>query len=534
MPERVASRMPRVQRLVHDALILSSARTPDKAAVIADGKQYSYRELLDSAQRLAATLKKKGVRPGERVLLWLENGWAAAVSIYGVWMAGGVVAVINPQTKPEKFLFIVRDSQATALLGEPRLMEPLVGKIESMDGLRYTGVNGHSSIYENFDQILENSAEPLFETEPVIATDLAALIYTSGSTGEPKGVMHSHQSMVFAATSIIEYLRLSEDERMLCVLPLAFDYGLYQLLMSIQLGATLILEKSFAFPAQVLARLEQEQATVFPGVPTLFASLVDGYRRNGKTFPFVKRVTNTAAALPEGLISELREVFPESLVFSMYGLTECKRATFLEPEELENRPGSVGKAIPGTDAFVLRDDGARAAPGETGILHVRGPHVMLGYWRRPEQTAEMLRPGFWPGERMLCTQDLFRSDAAGYLYFVGRTDDVIKSRGEKVSPVEVERVLCGIDGVRQAAVIGVDDPVLGQAIWAFIEPDQTIEINATRLKAGCTERLEPFMIPKRFELVERLPRTANGKVDKRRLSAEREQMTTGKAASKEV
>ncbi|WP_303905753.1 class I adenylate-forming enzyme family protein [Thiohalomonas denitrificans] len=533
MPERGSTT--RIQRLVHDALVLSSSRAPDKASVIADGVHHSYRELWDSARRLAGALQTHGVQPGDRVLLWLENGWAAAVSIYAVWIAGGVLAVINPQTRPDKFLFIAKDSQATALIGEAKLVEPLSGVLGTVDSsLRYTAVSGESVHFESIEALFEDVAAPLIEPRPVIATDLAALIYTSGSTGEPKGVMHNHQSMVFASTSIIEYLRLSEDDRVLCVLPLAFDYGLYQLLMSVQLGATLILEKSFAFAGQVLARLEKERATVFPGVPTLFASLIDGYRRNGKTFPFVQRVTNTAAALPEGFIAGLQKVFPESLVFSMYGLTECKRATWLDPEQLEKRPGSVGKAIPGTDAFVLRDDGTRAPPGETGILHVRGPHVMLGYWRRPEQTARMLRPGNWPGERMLCTQDLFCSDEHGYLYFVGRSDDVIKSRGEKVSPVEVERVLCGLEGVHQAAVLGMDDPILGQAICAFVEPDGTSEITPAHLKAGCSEKLEPFMVPRHFEIIEQLPRTANGKVDKRHLSAEFAQITGEGAALRKV
>ncbi|SCZ55983.1 class I adenylate-forming enzyme family protein [Thiohalomonas denitrificans] len=530
MPERAGTNTPGIQRLVHDALVLSSSRSPEKVAVIADSVPHSYRELWDSARRLAGTLQSRGVRPGDRVLLWLENGWAAAVSIYAVWIAGGVLAVINPQTKPDKFLFIAKDSQATALIGEAKLVESLGDATTAVASLGYTAVSGESAHFERIENIIDDPASPLIEPQPVIATDLAALIYTSGSTGEPKGVMQNHQSMVFASTSIIEYLRLSKSDRVLCVLPLAFDYGLYQLLMSVQLGATLILERSFVFPGQVLARLEKERATVFPGVPTLFANLIDGYRRNGKTFPFVQRVTNTAAALPEGFIAGLQEVFPKALVFSMYGLTECKRATWLDPEQLSLRPGSVGKAIPGTEAFVLRDDGSRAEPGETGILHVRGPHVMLGYWRRPEQTARMLRPGYWPGERMLCTQDLFRSDEHGFLYFVGRSDDVIKSRGEKVSPVEVERALCRIEGVHQAAVLGVEDPILGQAIWAFVEPDGTNEITSAHLKAGCSERLEPFMVPKRFEIMDQLPRTANGKVDKQHLSAEFAQ-TTGEGAA---
>jgi long-chain acyl-CoA synthetase len=227
---------------------------------------------------------------------------------------------------------------------------------------------------EAFDEVLRGHS-PLATPAPVIPLDLAALIYTSGSTGNPKGVMHTHQSMVFAAESISQYLRLSEVHRILCVLPLAFDYGLYQLLMAIRLGATLVLERSFTYPAQIFNRMHEQQVTVFPGVPTVYAMLLSMHARDRLCFPSVTRVTNTAAALPAAFQQQLREVFPNALIYRMYGLTECKRVSYLEPELADARPESVGRAIPGTEVFLLTPDGAAVPTGEAGILHVRGPHA---------------------------------------------------------------------------------------------------------------------------------------------------------------
>jgi acyl-CoA synthetase (AMP-forming)/AMP-acid ligase II len=343
------------------------------------------------------------------------------------------------------------------------------------------------------------------------------LIYTSGSTGHPKGVMHTHQSMVFATDSLIEYLRLDDSDRILCLLPLAFDYGLYQLLMAITLGATLVLERSFTYPAQIYTRMIETGVTVFPGVPTIYSMIISAHGRAPLQFPDVRRVTNTAAALPDSFVAKLREVFPQALIYKMYGLTECKRVSYLEPERVDEKPGSVGKAIPGTEVYLLDEDGEPAPPGNTGTLYVRGPHVMLGYWNQPELSEFMLKPGQYPGERVLCTHDLFRMDADGFLYFVGRTDDIIKTRGEKVSPVEVEDALHSIPGVREVAVVGIPDDILGQAIRAYIVQEPGASLTSMQVRALSARLLENFMVPKEFVFLDTLPKTTTGKVSKRLL-----------------
>jgi acyl-coenzyme A synthetase/AMP-(fatty) acid ligase len=241
--------------------------------------------------------------------------------------------------------------------------------------------------------------------------------------------------------------------------------------------------------------------------------------RSGLVLPGVERITNTAAALPAELIPRLRRLFPNALIFKMYGLTECKRVSFLEPEELEEHAASVGRAIPGTEAFVLTEDGRRAAPGEVGVLHVRGRHVMRGYWNRPDLTSAMLRPGPVPGERLLCTNDLFRMDDAGYLYFVGRSDEILKVKGEKVSPVEVENVLLAIEGVQEAAVVGIPDELLGQALCAYVRLEAGASPTERDIRRACAARLEPFMVPALVVFVTELPKTPSGKIARKALAA---------------
>ncbi|MBI3776757.1 MAG: AMP-binding protein, partial [Gammaproteobacteria bacterium] len=485
----------RPQRLLHDGLLNSAVRRPDKLAVVVEGKPYTYAQLLESAARLANALHSRGVQRGDRVAIYMDNTWPCVVSIYAVLMAGGVFLVINPQTKGDKLEFILDDSDAKLLITDGHLAPvfvPVLARLPKLAGVICSGQAPADAPVDAFDAVLRDSV-PIIAPAAVIPLDLAALIYTSGSTGNPKGVMQTHQSMVFAAGSLIEYLRLDESQRLFCVLPVAFDYGLYQLLMAVQLGATLVLERSFTYPAQIFARMQEYQVTAFPGVPTIFALLLSAHGRSPLCFPSVTRVTNTAAALPDDFVPRLREVFPNALLFKMYGLTECKRVSYLEPELVDAKPGSVGKAIPGTEIYLLSPGGAAVPPGETGVLHVRGPHVMLGYWKRPDLSAHMLKPGKLPGERVLCTQDFFRTDADGFFYFVGRSDDIIKTRGEKVSPGEVESAVHGIAGIREAAVVGVPDAVLGQAILAYVVVEPGVVLSDKQIRAMCLTRLENYM-----------------------------------------
>lgn len=512
------SGMSRIPFLLQDTLLSAAEAGPERTAIVAGGRRYSYCELREQSLRLARALQELGLRRGDRVIVQLDNSWEAAVAVYGILLAGGVFSLVGSQTKPAKLAFLLDDAQAAVLICEPRVAGGLTaagGRPRSLRSVIVRGAGGKGSL--SLDDLLV-SAEAAPADPGTIPLDLAALIYTSGSTGHPKGVMMTHQSMLFTAESVSRSLRLSAEERILCFLPLSFDYGLYQLLMAVHLGAALVLERSFAYPAHVLARARDEQVTVFPGVPTVFAAILSRERTDELHLESVTRVTNTAAAMPPGFVPRLRRVFPNALLFLMYGLTECKRVSYLEPELVEEKPGSVGRAIPGTEAFVLLPDGRRARPGQAGILHVRGPHVMAGYWRRPDLTREMLREGPLPGQRILCTQDWFATDEDGFLYFLGRSDDIIKTGGEKVSPVEVEDVLYAIEGVREAAVVGEPDELLGQAICAYLVLEPDAELAEQDVKRLCRERLEGFMVPRRVVFVAELPKSEAGKIRRRELA----------------
>ncbi|MGZ4993709.1 MAG: class I adenylate-forming enzyme family protein [Methylobacter sp.] len=508
-------------RLLQDTLLATAARRPDHTALVAGDIRISYREVADYACRLAHALRMRGVRRGDRVAIFMDNTWQCALSIYGVLLAGGVFVVVNVQTKSDKLAFILCDSDARVLLSESNLVRVFGPAAEQLPALQILTA-GNISTLPSDTESLDHALTDMPTTPPPqssISLDLASLIYTSGSTGEPKGVMHSHQSMLFALQSLVEYLRLDDTDRLLCVLPLAFDYGLYQWLMTVYTGSTLVLERSFAYPAQVFNALEAEDVTVFPGVPTIFAMLLAAHERQALSFTKIRRVTNTAAALPANFNARLREIFPNADIYRMYGLTECKRVSYLPPEQIEQKPESVGIAIPGTEVMVLDQAGQPVKPGAVGTLHVRGSHVMLGYWKQPEKTAHMLKSGPLPGERLLCTHDLFTVDEDGYLYFIGRTDDIIKSRGEKISPLEVETALYSIQGIREAAVLGIPDLLLGQAVIAFVSLIEENSLSGGQIKKLCGDKLEAFMVPKQVMILPELPKSANNKTDKKALAA---------------
>lgn len=514
------------QRLLHEGLSLTAQRHPEKTAVIVGNETYTYEQLDDCSSRLAKALHDRGLGKGDRAAIYMENGWACVVSIYGILKAGGVFVIINPQTKREKLLWVLHDCAVKILVTETHLAEnvedvrtpdTLISIVASTGRQDDKPGDKHNKRNIDFDEVI-NESEPLSENHGVIPLDLAALIYTSGSTANPKGVMLTHQSMLFSVLSIIEYLKMTTHDVTLNVLPMSFDYGLYQLLMTVQLGATLILERSFTYHQDILKKMHEHEVTTFPGVPTVFSLMLSVHSKNPLCYPTVKRVTNTAAALNVDSIPRLKEIFPNALIFSMYGLTECKRVSYLEPEMLERKPTSVGKSIPGTETFILDMNGCIAPPGVRGMLHVRGPHVMQGYWNSPEETEKMLVDSVIPGEKMLRTGDWFYCDEEGYLYFDGRSDDIIKCRGEKISPVEIERALCSIPGISEAVVIGVEDEVLGQAVRAYVVEGGGEKLQVRNIKRLLSDKLEGFMIPRDIIITDHLPLNQNRKVCKKDLA----------------
>jgi long-chain acyl-CoA synthetase len=513
--------------LLPEFLEESVARHPDKTALVCDGRRLSYRDVDDRANRLARALAGRGVQRGDRVAIVLENSAEAVIALFAALKADGVFVLLNPTTKAEKLGHILDHCRASALVGHVRRLDTIRAGCRQAPSVRTVFLDGAADAAGPAEvpgaecvalaPVLMGDAPGGRPARRSIDIDLAALVYTSGSTGGPKGVMLTHRNMVAAATSITTYLDNRPDDVILNVLPLAFDYGLYQVLMAFRFGGTVVLERSFAFPHLALQKIPRERVTGFPIVPTISALLLQ--MDLGKyDLSTVRYLTNTGAPLPVEHIRQLRARWPHVHIYSMYGLTECKRVSYLPPDEIDRRPESVGRAMPNTEAYIVDDEGRRVAPGQVGELVIRGGHVMLGYWEAPEETARVLRPGLLPGERVLHSGDLFRADEDGYLYFVGRRDDLIKTRGQRVSPREVEEVLHRLPGVAEAAVVGVPDEVLGTAIKAVVRPVEGAQLDAQAVLRHCAQHLEDHLVPTIVEFRAELPRTETGKVSKRELS----------------
>lgn len=372
--------------LLHHFLESSADRLPHKTALVCDSQRLTYAEVEAQANRLANALQAQGVRRGDRVVLYLPNSSEMAIAIFAVLKVGAVFVPLNPTTKFDKCAYILNNCEARALITTGRqqaLVQQFMDVVPSLKTVVLTAPVPEQSPFLSYDAIQADYSEQ----RPVsvnIDVDLACLIYTSGSTGDPKGVMSDHSNAVFAASSIVQYLGNVESDVVICLLPLSFDYGLYQLLMTFKFGGTLILEKGFTYPAVILNRISEERVTGFPGVPTIFSVLL---KMNLSEFDLssLRYMTNTAAALPASHITEIREKFPTVTLFSMYGLTETKRTLYLPPDQLDHRPGSVGIPIPGTEAWVEDEAGQRLGPNQVGELVVRGRHVMRGYWNALEK-----------------------------------------------------------------------------------------------------------------------------------------------------
>jgi long-chain acyl-CoA synthetase len=507
--------------LVHHLLGETASRTPNRPALICDGRTRTFAEIDAESDQVACELQRSGIARGDRVALIADNTAEAVVSIFGILKAGAVLVPVSPLARPDRLAGLLNDCGARALLSSSRLATAVASASASVPSLKCvvwlemppeSGPRGLG-----LPEILAGPrARP---TAPgLIDHDLFAIIYTSGSTGQPKGVMLTHRNLVNTTAAIATYLGNTPDDVVMCVLPLSHTYGLCQVLVGARVGYTVALERSFAYPFDVVQRMAEYRVTGLPAVPTIFAQLLQLAPLEGLDLSSLRYVTNAAAGLPPAHVRRLQTMFPAVRIFLMYGQTECTRTCYLEPSRVLDKPDSVGKPIPNSDAYVVDEEGRRAAPEVVGELVVRGANVMRGYWGLPEETARSLRDGEIPGEKVLHTGDLFRTDSEGLLYFVGRRDDVFKCKGEKVSPTEIESVLHELEDVVQANVVGVDDPIDGTAIKATVVLRPDTKLTERDLRRHCRERLEAYLVPRFIEIRDALPRTESGKLDRRALA----------------
>ena len=521
--------------LAHDIIFDAARRSPDTEALVDGDRRLSYSELADSVRHGAARLLEIdlgegcGIGVGERVAVYLEKRIEAVAAMFGAAAAGAVLVPVNPLLKPEQVAYILADCNVRVLVTSSARLHALAPLLAGCPDLRAVLVTEAAGIVDGdtgagvpvhgWQAAVDEGA---LAPHRRIDADVAAILYTSGSTGKPKGVVLSHRNLVAGATSVAGYLELTPFDRVLAVLPLSFDYGLSQLTSAFHAGATVVL-MNYLFPRDILAAVARERITGLAAVPPLWHQLAQlAWPQDAS----LRYLTNSGGAMPAQTVAALRAALPRAELFLMYGLTEAFRSTYLPPDELERRPGSMGRAIPNAEVMVVRPDGSLCAPHEPGELVHRGALVSLGYWNDAAKTAERFRPA--PGqdpalplvEMAVWSGDTVYRDDDGYLYFVGRGDDMIKVSGYRISPTEIEEVAHATGLVTEAAAFGVPHPQLGQAIvlLAVGRDGAQSTTAAAALLAECRRRLPAYMVPAHVALRDgQFPRNPNGKIDRKLL-----------------
>jgi len=516
--------------LFHHILTRSAELTPDATALEEKNRVIRYGELAEKMERVAGGLLHSGLKRHDRVGVYLPKSIPTVAAFFATSLAGGVFVPINPLLKVPQVKHILDDCSIGILITSSDRLKMLLPILQECTDLRtivlvdveaeQPSPAPHLQILP-WRQLMDASAAPLHRT---IDTDMVTLLYTSGSTGKPKGVVISHRNLVTGAHSVAEYLEVHAEDRVLSVLPLSFDYGLNQVTTPLLKGATVVL-MNYLFPKEVINQLERQRITGLAGVPPLWTQLAQFTWPEGIT-EHLRYITNSGGALPTATLETLRRTLPRTEIYLMYGLTEAFRSTWLPPDEIDRRPGSIGKAIPNAEVMVVREDGTPCAPHEPGELVHRGSLVALGYWNNPEKTARRFRPlpsrteGLTLPEIAVWSGDTVYMDEDGYFYFVGRQDDMLKSSGYRISPTEIEEVVYDSGLVGEAVAIGVPHPVLGQGIVVVATPAKGIEPCPKSLIAVCKGKLPSYMVPAEVIYRSSLPRNANGKIDRKKLVAE--------------
>ncbi len=526
--------------LIHDFIFRSAQRTPEAEALVYGKQRLDYRSLAALTTDTASALLRAGLQRSERVAVYTEKRIENVAAMFGASAAGGVFVPVNPLLKPEQVAYILADCNVRVLVTSHDRLRQLAGALSLCPDLRtilVVDVKGELPAVPHVEVLDWTAALAATAAAPAphrcIDADMAAILYTSGSTGKPKGVVLSHRNMVAGAESVASYLENTAADRLLAVLPLSFDYGLSQLTTAFSVGATAVLINHL-LARDVLRAVVAERITGLAAVPPLWIQLAPLEWPADCTLRYL---TNSGGAMQRPTLDALRAALPNARPFLMYGLTEAFRSTYLPPSELDRRPDSMGKAIPNAEVQVLRPDGSECAPGEPGELVHRGALVSLGYWNDVAKTAERFKKvvsvhhGLTLTEMAVWSGDTVRKDEEGFLYFISRNDEMIKTSGYRVSPSEVEAVVYGVDAVAEAAAIGVAHPTLGQAIVVMAHLKAGAALDDAALLAACKPHLPAYMLPAKIIIAPApLPRNPNGKIDRKMLSVELASIFAGSAA----
>ncbi|GGS81691.1 class I adenylate-forming enzyme family protein [Streptomyces badius] len=495
--------MARPAQLLHELLDEAAERSPRSVALSTSGSSLTYGDLAEASLRMAGRLRLEGLERGDRVVVTASDGLGIALLVYAASRLGAVFSVLHEQVRGRPLEHVLKDCEPALLVSD----DPEAARTAGLHEVSSLGIE--ELVRTALDR--RTAPAPLPADPGTLAVDPVSLIYTSGTTALPKAVVSTHQQVLFSVRAIQACLGYRENDVVYCPLPLSFDYGLYQVYLSALSGARLHLGTVAEAGPPLLRSLEAAGATVLPGVPSVADRLAWLLRRTTGKLGRLRLLTNTGAALSDSTMSALRGALPRLRIQVMYGLTECKRTAIMPPDGDLTHPGSCGIPLPGTEVFVVGDDGERLPAGEIGQFVVRGPNVMAGYWRRPELTAERFprAEGLFP---QLLTGDYGRQDEEGYLYFSGRRDDLYKERGFRLSATEVETAATRVDGVTSAAVLPPDGE--RTALLAVVA-----DITADEVREGMRDHIEPFKIPRRCIRLDALPTNGNGKVDRRKLTA---------------
>ncbi|NMP30535.1 acyl-CoA ligase (AMP-forming), exosortase A system-associated [Thalassotalea sp. M1531] len=518
---------------LHDLIEETATENPDSVALHHKEKQISYRSLASDIQNIASSFQSIGLSRYDRVGIYLPKTIEAVASLFACGKFGGVFIPINPVLKAPQVNHIVNDCDIKVIVTNKGRLTALLAILAEMPSLTHIVLVDGKETDEQTVGNVSMMAWQSFSTLPQIeqgnlvaqtADDMAAILYTSGSTGKPKGVVLSHSNMVEGAKSVATYLENTKDDILLAVLPLSFDYGLSQLTTSFYVGASCVL-LDYLLPKDVLTTIDKYKVTGLAAVPPLYSQLCNLKWPEGAGSS-IRYFTNSGGALTQTNLTTLRTRLPNAKPYLMYGLTEAFRSTYLPPEEIDNRVGSMGKAIPNAEVIVVRKDGTECDVEEPGELVHMGPLVSLGYWNAPEKTAARFKPapnkptGIMLSEMAVWSGDKVKRDKDGFLYFVARADEMIKTSGYRISPMEVEEVLYQHESVAEGAIIGVPHPELGQAIVAFVLSNDDLEAKqvSKMITQHCQKALANYMVPKQIIVLDEMPHNANGKIDRAALN----------------